>query len=129
MFLISNILRNLITTLEFPQLKWLLIFESKHVNIDFHTFLLQLQNQILYWNKTDKTDFWVPWNISNQIHLIQCPKLLYRFEKIHKVFKSKVLGCSTPLTPMQFCWEPLISYKNSPDKFVIPFNSQLAIHF
>ena len=27
-----------------------------------------------------------------------CPKLLYFFEKMRKVFKNKAQGCSTPLT-------------------------------
>ena len=37
-------------------------------------------------------NFWVPWNISNQIHRIFCPKLLYFFEKMHKVLKIRPKG-------------------------------------
>ena len=39
-----------------------------------------------------KCNFWVPWNISNEIHQILCPKLL---EKIYTIFKNRVQGCST----------------------------------
>ena len=39
-FLIGNIPRNLITAMDFPQLKWLLIYGSKMANIDFYPFLL-----------------------------------------------------------------------------------------
>ena len=48
-----------------------------------------------------KSDFWVPWNISDQIHRILCPKLLYFLEKMHKVFKNKAQGCCTPLISEQ----------------------------
>ena len=36
--------------------------------------------------------------------MILCPKLLYFFEKMHKVFKNKVHGCCTPLTLLK-CWQ------------------------
>ena len=54
--------------------------------------LQQLLNHGLNWNKTD---FQVSWNITNQIHWILRPKLLYFVNKKHKVFKNKVKGWST----------------------------------
>ena len=45
--------------------------------------------------------FWVPWNISNEIHWIFCPNLLYFFRK-YTVFKNnKVQGIITPLKTEQ----------------------------
>ena len=65
-------------------------------NIDFRTFFTVTSQQ---WSLLkQKYDFWVPWNISDQIHRIFYPKLLYFFEKMHKVFKIKAQGCSTPLS-------------------------------
>ena len=58
-----------------------------------HFFTLtSLQWSLLKWN----CDFWVPWNISDQIHGILCPKLFLFFEKMRKVFKNKAQGCCTP---------------------------------
>ena len=56
---------------------------------------LLLHNNGLYWSKTVIFEFLE--NISDQIHMILCPKLLHFFEKMHKVFKNKVQGCCTPL--------------------------------
>ena len=68
-------------------------------NIDFRTFFTVTSQQ---WSLLKYyCDFWVPWNISDQIHRILCPKLLllfFFFEKMHKIFKNKAQGCSTPLS-------------------------------
>ena len=45
MFLIGNIPGNLITALEFHQLKWLLIYGSKYGNIDFRSFFTVTSQQ------------------------------------------------------------------------------------
>ena len=100
MFLIGNILRNLITALEFPDLKWFLIYRSQHGKYWFsHIYTVTSKPfSLLDLN----CDFLVTLNISNQIHLILCPKLIHFFEKIHKIFKKKVQGCSIPLNYTTF---------------------------
>ena len=45
MFLTGNILRNLITALEFPQLKWSLIYGNTK-NIDFHHSLRNFKTMV-----------------------------------------------------------------------------------
>ena len=97
LFLTVNILRNLTTALEFtnPSGHWFM--DQNIVNIDFHTLFISVTSQLTTMVSTeDNTKFWVPWNISNQVHGILCPKLLYFFEKIHKLFKNKVRDAVSP---------------------------------
>ena len=47
-------------------------------NIDFHTLFASTSQP---WSQLKQNfDFLVPWNISNQIHWIFCPKMLYFLE-------------------------------------------------
>ena len=57
------------------------------VNIDFRTFFAVTSQQwpLLKWN----CDFWVPWNISDQIHRILCPNLVYFLRKCTKFSKIR----------------------------------------
>ena len=83
MFLIGNISKNLITALEFHQLKWLLIYGSKHVKYWFsHSFTVTLQQLSLL-------NIWVSWIISGQIRRILCPMLLYFLRKCIKSSKIR----------------------------------------
>ena len=63
-------------------------------NIDFCTFFTGTSQQwsLLKWN----CDFWVSWNISDQLHRIHCPKLLYFFRKCTKSSKIRLRGAVPP---------------------------------
>ena len=63
-------------------------------NIDFCTFftVTPWQWSLCKWN----CDFWVPWNISDQIHRILCPKLLYFLRKCTKSSKIRPRGAVPP---------------------------------
>ena len=83
--------------------------------VEFHTFFTVTSQQ--WYLLRQNWDFWVPWDIPDQIDRICCPKFLYFFEKMHKVFKNKAQGCCTPLsapyrsfTPSLDCimWKNLI---------------------
>ena len=52
-------------------------------------FTVTSQQWSLYWSKTD---CWVSWNISDQIHRIRCPKLLYFLRKCTKSSKIRPRG-------------------------------------
>ena len=86
----DNIQRNLTTAMELHRLRWLLIYGSKHGNIDFHS-LFTVASQ--------------PWSIlrfvSSLEHFLSDPldtlsEAALIFEKIRKVFKSKVQGAVFP---------------------------------
>ena len=64
--------------------------------IDFRTFFTVTSQQFSLLKLN--CYFGVPLNISDQIHMISCPKLLYFLEKLQKVFKNKTQGCCTPLS-------------------------------
>ena len=63
-------------------------------NIDFRTFFVVTSQQwpLLKYN----CDFWVPWNISDQIHRILCPNLLYFVRKCTKSSKIRPRGAVPP---------------------------------
>ena len=58
-------------------------------NIEFCTFFIYLHNNGLL---KQKCDFGVPWNISDQISRICCPKLLYFLRKCTKSSKIRPRG-------------------------------------
>ena len=98
MFLIGNILMNLITALEFPQLQWLLIYGSKHVIYLFsHNFYCNFKTVV-------STEIKLIFE-SLGTFLIRSIWYFVRgclfFEKVRKVFKNNVQGCSTPLKSEQ----------------------------
>ena len=96
MFLIGNISRNLITALEFHSLKYLLIYGSKHGKYWFsHMFyynfttMVSTEGNLLFLSYFEH--FWPdPQDTLSKV-------VLY-FKKMHKVFKNKAQGCSTPLS-------------------------------
>ena len=69
------------------ELKWLLIYGSKHGKYWFsHIFHCNFTTMV---STEVNCDFWVPWNISDQIHRILCPKLLYFLRKCTKSSKIR----------------------------------------
>ena len=66
-------------------------------NIDFRTFFAVTSQQwpLLKWN----CDLWVPWNISDQIHRILCPNLVYFLRKCTKFSKIRPRGAVPPKKP------------------------------
>ena len=96
MFLIGNISGNLITALKFHLLKWLLIYGSKHgkywFSHIFHcNFTTVVSTEVKLWFLSSLEHFWPdPKDTLSEVALF--------FEKMHKVFKNKVQGCSTPLS-------------------------------
>ena len=95
MFLIGNIVRNLITALEFPQLNWFLFYGSKQGNIDFHSFFYCNFKTIV----STEIDLYF---LSSLEHFQSdtfdtLSEVAFSFEEIHKVFECKVQECSTPL--------------------------------
>ena len=95
MFLIGNIPGNLITEPEFHLLKWLLIYGSKHgkywfLHIFHCNFTTMASTEVKLRFLSSLEHFWPdPWDTLSKTSLF--------FEKMHKVFKNKAQGCSTPL--------------------------------
>ena len=94
MFLIGNIPGNLITALEFHLLKWLLIYGSKRVKYWFShifhcNFTTMAFTEVKLWFLSSLEHFWPdPQDTLSKVALF--------FEKMHKVFKNKAQGCSSP---------------------------------
>ena len=65
-------------------------------NIDFRTFFAVTSQQ---WPLMKRNcDFWVLWNISDQIQKDTLSKFGLFFQKMYKVLKNKAQRCSTPLS-------------------------------
>ena len=103
MFHIGDIPRNLTTSLECHYLKWLLIYGSNHGRYWFShivcsPFTSMVCTEIKLW-------FLAPSNISEQIHWILCPKLLYFLRKYTKSSKIR----SRCAEPLKMTWRTIFS--------------------
>ena len=88
-FLVGNILRNLLHW-NFTSLSGYWFMDQKLKKNDFNTlFTVTLQPWCLVKSNCDLRVFW---NISNQIHWILCPRLLYILRRHTKSLKIRSMG-------------------------------------
>ena len=82
-------------------------------NIDFRTFFAVTSQQ---WPLLKRNcDFWVPWNISDQIHRILCPNLVYFLRKCTKSSKIRPRGAVPPQsTGTQYTWQSFNEKQHRP---------------
>ena len=104
-------------------------------NIDFHASLTitSQSRSLLKWN----CGFWVPWNISNQMHWILCPKLLYFMRTYTKSSKIRFRGAvplnhlNKPLKPhlkqLDFYMKGLRKFTLQNDPLFLFFSGNLSI--
>ena len=110
MFLIGNILSSLITELEFTQLKWILIYGSKHGKYWFSQFFFYNNFKTIVSTEIKLWFFWIPRNNSNQIHLIPFLKLLFF---LRKYTKSSIIRSNGAVPLSVFSWHVCVLIMHS----------------